>query len=66
MTAITVAETPILLHALRLADGALVHGPAAYPQPAWDVRRCTVWYTDGNSGFYAVRLTNGIGRLLRR
>ncbi|WP_376098712.1 1,2-phenylacetyl-CoA epoxidase subunit PaaC [Roseomonas sp. CCTCC AB2023176] len=26
MTAITVAETPVLLHALRLADGALVHG----------------------------------------
>ena len=21
-----------------LRDGALVHGPAAYPQPAWDVR----------------------------
>jgi nitrite reductase/ring-hydroxylating ferredoxin subunit len=21
-----------------LADGALIHGPAAYPQPAWDVR----------------------------
>ena len=26
MTSITVAETPLLLHALRLADGALVHG----------------------------------------
>jgi hypothetical protein len=21
-----------------VADGTLVHGPAAYPQPAWDVR----------------------------
>jgi nitrite reductase/ring-hydroxylating ferredoxin subunit len=21
-----------------LRDGSLVHGPAAYPQPAWDVR----------------------------
>jgi hypothetical protein len=41
-------------------------GANALSQPAWDVRRRTVWYTDGNSGFYAVRLTNGIGRLLRR
>ena len=24
----------------------------------------SVWYTDGNTGFYVVRLTNGVGRLL--
>ena len=41
-------------------------GAYAMSQPAWDLRRRTVWYTDGNTGFHAVRLTNGIGRLLRR
>jgi len=40
-------------------------GGYAMSQPAWDVARRTVWYSDGNSGFYAVRLTNGVGRLLR-
>ena len=35
-------------------------------QPAWDVARRSVWYSDGNSGFYDVRLTNGMGRLLAR
>lgn len=39
-------------------------GAAALSQPAWDVKRRTVWYTDGTSGFYAVKLTNGVGRLL--
>jgi hypothetical protein len=34
-------------------------------QPAWDIKRRSVWYTDGNKGFYVVRLTNGVGRLLR-
>ena len=43
------------------ADGA-----AAYSQPAWDVRRGLVYYSDGNSGLYAVRLTNGVQDLLRR
>ena len=33
-------------------------------QPAWDVARDSVWYTDGNSGFYDVRLTNGLQDLL--
>ena len=28
--------------------------------PAWDPKRRQVWYTDGNTGFFAVRLTNGI------
>lgn len=41
-------------------------GANALSQPAWDVKRRSVWYTDGNSGFYVVRLTNGIGRLLAR
>lgn len=40
-------------------------GGDAMSQPAWDVRRRSIWYSDGNSGFYAVRLTNGIGKLLR-
>jgi hypothetical protein len=28
-------------------------------KPAFDPGRRNVWYTDGNSGLYAVRLTNG-------
>jgi hypothetical protein len=39
-------------------------GAYAMSQPAWDVRRRSVWYTDANSGFYVVRLTNGVGRLV--
>ena len=35
-------------------------GAYAMSSPAWDLQRQQVWYTDGNSGFYAVRLTNGI------
>jgi hypothetical protein len=35
-------------------------------QPAWDIPHRQVWYSDGNSGFYAVRLTNGVGALLPR
>lgn len=31
----------------------------AMSKPSFDVARRTVWYTDGNSGLYAVRLTNG-------
>jgi hypothetical protein len=27
--------------------------------PAFDPQRNEIWYTDGNSGFYNVRLTNG-------
>ncbi|MCW2764370.1 MAG: hypothetical protein JWO11_329 [Nocardioides sp.] len=40
-------------------------GGFAMSQPAWDIKRRTVWYSDGNSGFYAVRLVNGVGKLLR-
>jgi hypothetical protein len=45
-----------------LAPGAkpLREGAHAMSAPAWDLRRNQVWYTDGNTGFYAVRLTNGI------
>ena len=32
----------------------------AMSQPSWDLKNKTVWYSDGNSGFYAVKLTNGV------
>ncbi len=35
-------------------------------QPAWDVKRNSVWFTDTNSGFYVVKLTNGVQKLLPR
>lgn len=41
-------------------------GSIAMSQPAWDHRNRTIWYTDGASGFYAVKLTNGVGKLIRR
>jgi hypothetical protein len=41
-------------------------GAFAMSQPAWDISRRSVWYADAISGFYIVRLTNGVGRLLRR
>jgi hypothetical protein len=40
-------------------------GSHAMSAPAWDVLHGQVWYSDSNSGFYAVQLTNGIPRLLR-
>ena len=44
-----------------------VFGSGAYAmsQPAWDRAHGSVWYTDTNSGFYVVRLTNGAADLLR-
>ncbi|RNL79471.1 LVIVD repeat-containing protein [Nocardioides marmorisolisilvae] len=39
-------------------------GGYAMSQPAWDVARNSVWYTDTNSGFYVVKLTNGVQNLL--
>jgi hypothetical protein len=39
-------------------------GAFAMSQPAWDPARRSVWFTDGNTGFYVVRLTNGVGKLL--
>jgi hypothetical protein len=29
--------------------------------PAYDQRSRDIWYTDGNSGFYVVRLTKAAG-----
>jgi len=39
-------------------------GAYAMSQPAWDVAHNSVWYTDTNSGFYVVKLTNGVQELL--
>ncbi len=39
-------------------------GSYAMSQPAWDPARNSVWYTDTNSGFYVVKLTNGVENLL--
>jgi hypothetical protein len=39
-------------------------GSWAMSQPAWDLARNEVWYTDSNSGFYVVKLTNGVQKLL--
>ncbi len=41
-------------------------GASAMSQPAWDVKRRSIWFADGNSGFHVVKLTHGVGRLLRR
>jgi hypothetical protein len=35
-------------------------GGYAMSAPAWDPKHNEVWYTDGNTGFYAVKLTNGV------
>lgn len=40
-------------------------GGYAMSQPAWDRAEKSVWYSDGNTGFYVVRLVNGVGQLLR-
>ena len=40
-------------------------GSYAMSAPAWDPRRRSIWYTDVHTGYYAVRLTNGVGRLRR-
>jgi len=32
----------------------------AMSAPAFDPGQSQIWYTDGNSGFYAVRITNGV------
>jgi hypothetical protein len=36
-------------------------GSFAMSAPAYDEATHDIWYTDGNSGFYVVRLTNGAG-----
>jgi hypothetical protein len=50
----------------KINKAALVPAIGAYAmsQPAWDVKRNEVWYTDTNSGFYVVKLTNGVQNLL--
>jgi hypothetical protein len=32
----------------------------AMSQPAFDVARHEIWYTDGGTGFYVLRVTNGV------
>jgi len=52
----------------ELPGGSLLtpeEGSYAMSAPAWDVKERQIWYTDVHTGFYAVRLTNGVGRLLR-
>ena len=41
-------------------------GSYAMSEPAWDPAHDSVWYTDTNSGFYVVKLTNGVADLLPR
>jgi hypothetical protein len=41
-----------------------VGGAYAMSQPAWDRAHDSIWYSDGNSGFFDVRLTNGLQDLL--
>jgi hypothetical protein len=41
-------------------------GAYAMSEPAWDPAHDSVWFTDTNSGFYVVRLTNGVEDLLPR
>jgi hypothetical protein len=35
-------------------------GGLAMSQPAWDLRRHEVWYTDGNTGLWVFKITNGM------
>ncbi|UDY22258.1 LVIVD repeat-containing protein [Nocardioides sp. Kera G14] len=39
-------------------------GGEALSQPAWDLQRGEVWYSDAEEGFFALRLTNGAADLL--
>ncbi|WP_436699782.1 LVIVD repeat-containing protein [Nocardioides sp. BYT-33-1] len=41
------------------------NGAAALSQPAWDVERAQVWYTDMDEGFFAVGLRGPAAALLR-
>jgi hypothetical protein len=36
----------------------------AMSKPAFVPERDEIWYTDGNSGFYSLRLTNGVGSIV--
>jgi hypothetical protein len=35
-------------------------GSSSFSQPAWDLEHQSVWFADGNHGFFAVRLTNDV------
>jgi hypothetical protein len=51
---------------VNIGDNPLVPGNGgafAMSQPAWDAAHDCVWYSDGNSGFYVVKLTNGLQNL---
>jgi hypothetical protein len=51
---------------VNIGDNPLVPGNGgafAMSQPAWDATHDSVWYSDGNSGFYVVKLTNGLQNL---
>ncbi|MCW2784806.1 MAG: hypothetical protein JWP74_1323 [Marmoricola sp.] len=39
-------------------------GGSAFSQPAWDIANDSIWYTDTATGFYDVKLTNGVENLL--
>jgi len=39
-------------------------GGDAFSQPSWDPANNSVWYTDSSTGFWDVRLTNGVENLL--
>ncbi|MFL6159250.1 MAG: LVIVD repeat-containing protein [Marmoricola sp.] len=39
-------------------------GGSAFSQPAWDLANGSIWYTDTTTGFYDVKLTNGVADLL--
>jgi hypothetical protein len=41
-----------------------VGGAYAMSQPAWDPAHDSIWYSDGNSGFFDIRLVNGLQDLL--
>lgn len=42
------------------AVGVGLQGAFAMSQAAWDLRRHEVWYSDGDTGLWVVRLTNGV------
>lgn len=73
-----IAGCSMILSGLRLFDIRDVENPKevgyfnmpaksggyAMSQPAWDSANGTVWYTDTDTGFWNVRLTNGLADLL--
>ena len=39
---------------------------APWPSPPGTCKKRMIWFTDTGQGFYAVKLTNGVGKLLKR